>query len=165
MATYLLWSLSVFSSPSNAASQGISDTLATTSKGVRSPLCSMTQLSRAGTGHAIPPHLPISTASLARHGGDVTYTVKTFMIGFNEGLGMAGSTWVGCWSEPIASHPGELVPGGDDHPCPSALWLASVTYLIQTWCATSCGRTLESPGLLTSPQPLRRVQLGMLCQK
>lgn len=28
--------------------------------------------SRAGTGHAIPPHLPISTAILARHGGDVT---------------------------------------------------------------------------------------------
>ena len=83
----------------------------------------------------------------------------------NEGLGMPGSTWVGCWSEPIASHPGELVPGRDDHPCPSALWLASVTYLIQTWCATSCGRTLESPGLLTSPQPLRRVQLGMLCQQ
>ena len=36
---------------------------------------------------------------------------------------MAGSTWVGCWSEPIASHPGEFAPGGDDHPCPSALWL------------------------------------------
>ena len=70
---------------------------------------------------------------------------------------MARSTWVGCWSEPITSHTGDLVPGGDDHPCPSALWLASVTHLIQTWCATSCGRTLKSPGLLTSPQPLWRV--------
>lgn len=48
--------------------------------------------------------------------------MKTFMR-LNEGLWMAGSTWVGCWSEPIASHPGDLAPGGDDHPCPSALWL------------------------------------------
>ena len=78
---HLPWSSSLLSSASNAASQRIRDTLATTSKGVRSPLCFMTQLSRAGTGRVIPPQLPVSTASLARHGGDVTSTVKTFVIG------------------------------------------------------------------------------------
>ena len=42
----------------------------------------------------------------------------------NEGLWMAGSTWVGCWSEPVASHPGDLVPGSRKplrRPCPREL--------------------------------------------
>ena len=30
----------------------------------------------AGTGHAIPPHFPISTANMARHGGDVRSLVQ-----------------------------------------------------------------------------------------
>ena len=77
----LHWSFSLLLSASNAASQGISDALATTSKGVRSPLDLMTQLSRAVTVHVIPPHLPVSIVSLAWHGGGVlTDIVKTFMI-------------------------------------------------------------------------------------
>ena len=103
----LSWSFLLLSSPSNATSQGISDALTTTLKNVWSLLCLMTQFSRAMTGHAIPPHLPVSIASLAWHEGECNRYSENFHDLPKEELWLVGSTWVGCWSEPITSPPWE----------------------------------------------------------
>lgn len=65
--------------------RGLNDPLTTTSKAVRSPLCLMTQLSRAGTSQAISPHLPCQQPASGSM-GDVTRW-KTFIIGYLRDCG------------------------------------------------------------------------------
>ena len=68
---HLPCSLSFFSSPRNAASRDQPPGIGCQP----SSLLNDSTLT-AGTGHAIPPHFPISTANMARHGGDVRSLVQ-----------------------------------------------------------------------------------------